>query len=309
VGTASWTDPTLLGTGFYPPECKTAEQRLRFYAARFDAVEIDSTYYALPTERNAVLWSARTPPGFLFNVKAFAWLTLHPAESRALPRPIREKLTLQQLAEHRLVAPSEDLRELAFDVFLSALEPLRRARKLGCLLFQYPPWFAASDRNREELAALRRRCGADRVAVEFRHASWYGKELEHTLAFLREHGLIFVSIDTPRGPSIPPPVCTATTETAYVRFHGRNRQTWFRRTATAAERFQYFYSDEELRQWADRLRRLEEVRVCFAIFNNCYADYGIRNAATLKALLSTAGPSAPSTQSGGPPAPGFSGPP
>ncbi len=305
IGAASWTDPTLLAAGYYPPECKTAEQRLRFYAAQFDTVEVDSTYYALPSERNAALWSARTPPGFRFNVKAFAWLTLHAAETRALPRSIREQLTPEQLAEPRLAAPSEELRELAFAMFLAALEPLRRAHKLGCLLFQYPPWFTASARNEEELATLHRRCGADPVAVEFRHASWFGKQLDRTLEFLRAHGLIFVSIDTPRGPSIPPPVCTATAEIAYVRFHGRNRQTWFRRTGTAAERFQYFYSEEELRQWADRMQRLEGVRVCYAIFNNCYADYGVRNAATLKALLCPGSSPGPSTQPGPKSAAGF----
>lgn len=89
VGTASWTDPTLVQSNlFYPAHLKTAEDRLRFYASHFNTVEVDSSYYALPSECNAELWRERTPPGFVFNVKAFAWLTQHPAETTRLPKNI-----------------------------------------------------------------------------------------------------------------------------------------------------------------------------------------------------------------------------
>ena len=94
VGTASWTDKTLIETtDFYPPDVKTAEDRLRFYAAQFKTVEVDSTFYAIPAERNAELWHERTPPGFVFNIKAFAWLTQHPTDAARLPKDIKKTLS------------------------------------------------------------------------------------------------------------------------------------------------------------------------------------------------------------------------
>ncbi len=284
VGTASWADRSLLATDFYPRECSTAEARLRFYAAHFDTVEVDSTYYALPSERNATLWAERTPSGFTFHVKAFAWLTLHDAESRALPLSIRDAIG-RMPSRPRIPAPSEELRELAFDMFLTALQPLREAGKLGCLLFQYPRWFTATDEHRAEIARCRQRCAGNRVAVELRHRSWFGPLTEDTLDLLRRHDLVFVSVDAPAGPGIPPSIYAASGDLAYVRFHGRNRKAWFQRGSTAATRYQYLYSTAELRDAAASLRRMPGARSVTAIFNNCYGDYGVRNAASMKQLL------------------------
>ena len=88
VGTASWTDRTLLESGWYPPEADTPEKRLRYYARQFALVEVDATYYALPAEQTAAAWAARTPAGFTFNVKAFSLFTQHPTPvGRAADRP------------------------------------------------------------------------------------------------------------------------------------------------------------------------------------------------------------------------------
>ena len=103
IGTASWTDPSLVNSDlFYPPSVRSAEERLRFYAEQFNTVEVDSTYYALPAERNAKLWAERTPEGFLFNIKPFALMTQHPAEISRLPKELREMLPPGQLAQRRL---------------------------------------------------------------------------------------------------------------------------------------------------------------------------------------------------------------
>src|SRR5262245_17357266 len=139
VGTASWTDPTLLASGFYPSRHRTAEARLRFYAEHFDTVEVDATYYALPSERNASLWVERTPPDFIFHIKAFAWLTQHEAETRSLPATLREQLPPAERTKRRIAAPSAELRDAAFSHFLDALAPLRAGGKLGCILLQFPP--------------------------------------------------------------------------------------------------------------------------------------------------------------------------
>ena len=138
VGTASWTDRTLVESGWYPAEVGTPEERLRYFASKFDLVEVDSTYYAPPTERKSALWVARTPADFTFNVKAFSLLTLHPTRPTALYKDLRPETDKKSLY-------LKDLDEKAVDLvwgrMLDALEPLREAGKLGTLLFQFPPWF------------------------------------------------------------------------------------------------------------------------------------------------------------------------
>jgi uncharacterized protein YecE (DUF72 family) len=286
VGTASWTDPTLLATGFYPPAAKTAESRLRFYAQHFNTVEVDSTYYALPSERNAALWAQRTPETFRFNIKAFALLTQHPAETRALPQALKGMLSADLLHQARLTHPSHEVLQLSFEMFRGALQPLREARKLACVLLQFPPWFTARTEHEAYIDFCRIQLPDDQLAIEFRHPSWFdGGHGSRTLDFLRARQLSLVNIDAPQAPSIVRTPWITTTEVAYVRFHGRNRQAWFQHRGTAADRFKYLYSDAELHECAARVRQLGPARVTYAIFNNCYADYGVRNAMSFQRLL------------------------
>ena len=285
VGTASWTDPTLLAAGFYPARAGSAEARLRFYAEHFNTVEVDSTYYALPSERNAALWAARTPDGFHFNIKAFAWLTQHAAETRALPRALKALLSPEALRQPQIAHPPPTAVELSFEMFRSALEPLRVARKLGCVLFQFPPWFTAGHTQEAYIDFCRTRMPEEHLAIEFRHASWLGAQTDRTLAFLAERQLSLVCVDAPRAPSIPHGPWAATSDIAYVRLHVRNRQAWFQRQGTAAQRFKYLYSDSELRECAEQIRGLRDARSVYVILNNCYADFGVRNALTMQGLL------------------------
>jgi uncharacterized protein YecE (DUF72 family) len=290
IGTASWTDPTLVKTDlFYPPSVKTAEARLRFYAERFNTVEVDSTYYALVSERNAQLWAERTPNGFLFNVKAYALLTQHPAEISRMPKELREMLTADQRQGQRLERPSAEVLDVAFQMFWSALRPLHDAGKLGMLTFQFPPYFIARGENFDYLARLPEWLPGASIAVEFRHPSWV-RELQQqaeTMNFLRSHGLYYTSIDAPEDVAIVPSFIAASGDQAYVRFHGRNRETWFKRTTSAAERFKYVYSERELQTLAEGLVQLKSsgVRRAFAIFNNCYQNFGIMNATTMAEIL------------------------
>ncbi|MCZ7663930.1 MAG: DUF72 domain-containing protein [Thermoleophilia bacterium] len=288
AGTCSWTDRTMV-EAWYPPRVKSAADRLRYYAQRFDTVEVDSTFYGLPSERNAALWAERTPPGFVFHIKAFAMLTRHggaagpPASSpavdvRSASRPLRA---------HR--PPPAELRDTVFAWFSSALAPLRDQGKLGLILLQFPPYFVASEPNRAYIAQAVRLLAPDPTAVEFRHASWVKpQELPRTLDLLTELGTAYVGVDEPRLQSagVLPPITAATSTTGYVRFHGRNAATWKARVDSAAERFKYLYTDEELAEWLEPLHRLsEETHVTYAMFNNCYADYAPRNAQQLSALL------------------------
>ncbi|SCL52526.1 DUF72 domain-containing protein [Micromonospora chersina] len=282
VGTASWTDPTLLDSGWYPATADTPEKRLSYYARQFPLVEVDATYYSPPAERTARLWVERTPPGFTFNVKAFSLLTGHPTRVSALYKDLRPE------TEKKNVYP-DDLPPQAYEEvwtrFLSALDPLVEAGKLGAILFQFPPWFTIRRDNKQYLLEVARRCDPLRPVFEFRHASWFdGDNAEETLGFLRQHELPFVCVDMPQGhKSSVPPVLAATADLAVVRFHGHSDK-WT--SKDIHEKFGYDYSKRELRDWAPKLCELAgEAESTHVLMNNCYRDYAQRNGQQLQALL------------------------
>jgi uncharacterized protein YecE (DUF72 family) len=290
VGTTSWTEKTLVESGrFYPPDIHTAEARLRFYASQFPVVEVDSSYYGLPSSRNASLWAERTPDGFVFDIKAHRLFTQHQTPPDALPKDIRERLA--PVAKKNLYykdMPAEVLDEL-WSRFRSALDPLRSTGKLGVVLFQFAPWFVFRPSSLELIAACVERLPGDRIAVEFRNKSWFAeRHADETIAFEREHGLIHVVVDEPQGfASSVPAVWEATSpDLAVVRLHGRNRTTWVKKGISAAERFNYLYSSEELRELAGSVNRLRKhAKELHVLFNNCYRDNAQRNALDLQALM------------------------
>ena len=259
VGTCSWTDPTLLRCErFYPPTAQSAEQRLRHYAQRFDTVEVNSSYYHLPAERNSHLWVERTPDDFVFNIKAYKSLTLHERGRR--PEP------------------------LEWQMFGSALAPLQQAGKLGYILFQFPPWFVCSPENRAYILECQERLADYRLAIQFRHVSWFASQsyAVATLRWLRQHNLPYVAVDepqfaTPR--SIPPVAAVTAPDLAVVRFNGRNQRNWFAKGIPVQERFHYLYSHEELAAWVPSIRSLaQQTNVVYIMFNNCFEDDAIVNA-------------------------------
>jgi len=290
VGTTSWTEQTLVESGhFYPPDVHTAEARLRYYATRFPIVEVDSSYYGLPSSRNASLWAERTPDGFVFDVKAFRLFTQHQTPPEALPKDIRETLT--PAAKKNLYykdVPPAVLDEL-WERFRSALDPLRREGKLGAVLFQFAPWFVFQPSSLDLIISFAERLPGDRIAVEFRNKPWFSeKRLAETVAFEREYDLVHVVVDEPQGfPSSVPAVWEATSPAlAIVRLHGRNRATWAKKGISAAERFNYLYSDEELREISGHASELgEHADELHVLFNNCYRDNAQRNALGLRALM------------------------
>jgi uncharacterized protein YecE (DUF72 family) len=288
TGTASWTDPTLVNSDlFYPSGMKTAADRLAFYASRFSTVEVDATYYALLAERNAQLWAERTPPGFIFNIKAFGLLTGHAVAADRLPKAIKDLLPASVRSSKHYEHLPPDVLDLAFEMFWSSLQPLRDAGKLGALLFQFPPFFIYRSSNFTMLEGIRERLPEAEIAVEFRHPSWTGEPDARaaTLDFLRAQRLLYVAIDAPIAPSLPASLLETTGDDAYIRFHGRNRENWFKRNISVAERYQYLYSERELGEWADRIKQIRGVRRAFAIFNNCYSNFGVMNAATMASML------------------------
>jgi uncharacterized protein YecE (DUF72 family) len=292
VGTASWTDRTLVReSDWYPKRSMSAEERLRFYASIFAMVEVDATYYHPPTEHLAGLWATRTPQDFRFDVKAYALLTSHPARADSLWEEVAAAVPTEHEGKRNVYLEHlpEQAQQRAFDVFAEALRPLESAGKLGAVFFQFPPWFTNARPNRAFLDALPDRLPYP-IAVEFRHRSWLdGDSAVKTLAQLERLGLAYVCVDMPQGfDTSLPPLVAATADLAVVRFHGHNAENWERKGISAAERFRYLYDDEELEAWAPRVREVaEQAAETHVVFNNCYRDYGVRNAQTMKGLLTS----------------------
>ncbi len=285
VGTASWTDKTLIASGWYPPEAGTPEKRLRFYARQFPLVEVDSTYYALPASQTAAMWAARTPAGFTFNVKAFSLFTTHPTPVKALPAELREAAAKAGKDRVYLKDVDPEVTGQAWDRFLAALEPLREAGKLGAILLQFPPWFPISRPNKEYIVACAQRVAPRRVCVEFRNRTWLTPDnQQETLDFLSAQRLTYVCADMPQGyPSSVPPVLAATTDLAVVRLHGHSDK-W--ESKDIYERFGYRYTGEELDEWAGKVSDLAAAaELTHVLFNNCYRDYAQVNARQLAERL------------------------
>lgn len=290
IGTASWTDPEFIKAGWYPPDVKgDAEGRLRYYAERFPMVEVNATFYALPTVVTTEAWAARTPGRFRFHVKAHQVISGHPSEPGRLPPPLRE-LPFQADAKGRIRRPSRELRDAVIDSLLEAVGPL--GDKLGAILVQLPPYVVSGPQQRRELARIIDRLKPARTAVEFRHRSWAAPgEREAAAELLGERDAAWVVVDAPRieAKNVMPPIVEVTSPAlAYLRLHGRNAQSW-NTGRSVAERFDYAYPDEELEEWIDPVldmaERAQEVAV---VFNNNARDYALRNAARFEELLSAA---------------------
>jgi uncharacterized protein YecE (DUF72 family) len=286
VGTAGWTDKTLIESGWYPDGGGNPEKRLRYYASQFPLVEVDSAYYALPAEQTARAWAERTPDHFTFNVKAFSLFTQHPTPVKALPADLREAAAKSGKDRVYLKDVGPQLADEAWQRFRSALRPLREAGKLGAVLLQFPPWFPIGKANKQYILDCAERAAPDRVCVEFRNRTWMTDDnQQETLKFLADHQLPYVCVDEPQGyPNSVPPVIAATSDLAVVRLHGHSEH-WDAKTVQ--ERFNYRYSDQELKDWAGKVKHLAaEADQTHVVFNNCYRDYAHVNARQLEGLLS-----------------------
>ena len=268
IGTCSWADESLVR--YWYPKQVPARERLRYYAERFDTVEVDSTYYRLPVEEMVARWAERTPDGFVMHVKAFAMMTRHPVKPEQLPPDLREEAPKDERG--RIDRPPRELRAEVFARFHAALEPLRSAGKLGGILLQFPSYVVRKPASFSYIEWAQEQLGGDEMLVEFRHTSWFEEDSRaDVLAFLEERGMTNVIVDAPRtgGKNVIPTVVALTTPTAYVRMHGRNAATWNVRGRSAAERFDYLYSDDELREWVEPLRELAgNADQAFVLFNN-----------------------------------------
>ena len=249
IGTSGFSYDDWLGPVY--PAGLPARDQLAFYAREFSTVELNVTYYRVPDARTVAGWARKTPDDFLFAVKAHQGLT------------------------HEREAPD-------FAGFVSALQPLVEARKLGCVLAQFPYSFHAVPESREYLRRLCGGLGSLPVVVEFRNAGWVAQP---TFDLLRSLGIGYCCVDEPRLKGLMPPVAVSTGQVAYVRFHGRNAAKWYAH-AEAWERYDYTYSTEELREWVPKLRELDaEAPLTLVYFNNHFRGQAVHGARDLGQLL------------------------
>ena len=251
VGTSGYSFKDWVGP-FYPPGTRPPEQ-LEYYATAFDCLEVNVTYYRIPDAKLLAGMERRTPAGFAFVVKLHGDIT------------------------HRMS------RDPALDAaFHEALKPLHAAGKMHGLLAQFPWGFRNTQANRAHVASLRERFAGESVFVEFRRDEWATPPV---FAFLRGLELSWVSVDEPALPGLVPPVAVATTDTPYVRLHGRNAQQWYAGDA-AGSRYDYSYTESELREWAVKVKALaRDARRTFVFFNNCHGGQAPANARTFQGLL------------------------
>ena len=288
IGTSGYSFPDWVGP-FYPLHIERSRM-LDFYARQFPAVEVNSTNYRIPPPSTMHAMERKTPPGFEFVVKT-----------------------------HHDMTHKQSLDPELHDSFARALAPLIDAGTLSGLLAQFPQGFHRTGEHERFLIDLKNRLPEEApLFVEFRHESWIRDDL---FPWLRENGLRFVSVDEPDLPGLIGPIARATGDLAYVRFHGRNKRTWHMReprpgaptqppavdpslgplfagtpdvppARKVAERdrpllrYDYLYSEDELREWMGKLRDLNATTVkTFVFFNNCHAGQAATSAKLMRRLL------------------------
>jgi uncharacterized protein YecE (DUF72 family) len=295
IGICSWTDRTLLKSGFYPESARTPAGRLGWYARQFDVVEIDSTYYAMPDPANAFRWVAGTPKNFLFGVKSYSTFTFHRARFSSLPGWLRSEFGARG---PEAVISRDDMtheqRVRLFDEFIGPIRMLHGSGRLAYILYQFPPGWSFSLQRLGYFRSLRRMNGPLPMAVEIRNNSWLDPEnRERFLDALRVENIAYAAVDEPAlswtvGRDWP---ITAEWGTV-VRFHGRNAPGWRNSRASVRERFDYEYSGAELGEWVPDVRRMiasigDSGRILL-MFNNCVSDKAVRGARLMRSLLGIA---------------------
>ncbi len=289
-GSCSWTEKSLIKSReFYPKGVNTAEERLRYYASKFDVVEVDSSYYAIPAEKTVRQWADRTPEDFVFHVKAYALLTGHSSELAAVPSEVREMLPQEELKKNRITLKGKEPLRATFRLFREAFGPLKEANRMGITVFQYPPYFTHGTRNLDYILFCREMMGDFPIGVEFRHGSWLTAEKRKSVfSFLRENRIAYITADEPQygNLSTVPFIPEVTTDIAYLRLHGRNKENWFGKGVETTMRYDYLYSDDELREFIRPvLEMAKKARKTYVMFNNCHLGYSMKNAIRLREMM------------------------
>jgi uncharacterized protein YecE (DUF72 family) len=285
VGTASWSDPGFVER-WYPPKLP-ATDRLPWYAQHFEMVEVNSSFYAVPDARLVGRWCGATPNGFVFDLKLHRLLSRHAAPLKSLPPE------LQRVAEADAKGKVEltpKLERALLEQIIEAVGPLRTAKKFGAFLLQLSPAFSPRKHELAELDDLLGRLAPLGAVVELRNRNWTeGAQLAQTLDFFRRHETTLALVDAPNEShfTIMPSDLNEVTHRGlvYLRLHGRDAQAYLR-GKTVAERFYYDYSDEEIKEVAERAKTLaREAETVHVIFNNNALDFAPHAALRLRVAL------------------------
>ncbi len=251
IGTSGFSYKDWVGPVY--PEGLPKGDWLRFYGQEFPTCELNFSYYRIPSARTLEQMALKVPDGFLFTVKAYKGITHERKES-----------------------------ELQMEQFTAALAPLIEAQKFACVLVQFPHSFHATPTNRDYVKRVREGLGDLAAVVEFRSREWID---ERTFDELRALGLGFCCVDQPRFKNLVPPVAVSTGAVGYLRFHGRNREKWWRHEH-AWERYDYNYNNGELREWLPKIEQLdEESPLTLVYMNNHWQGQAVANARQLRMLL------------------------
>ncbi len=284
VGTSSWSDPGFVEHWY--PKGLAASERLDFYAERFEAVELNSSFYAIPSIQAVEGWVKRTPEGFRFDVKLHKLLSHHAGQLKELPPDLRDEAETNERG--RVILDPALLDEMVRRT-AETMEPLAEAGKLGSYLLQLTPAFDPRDHDLDELAPVVDGLAPTPVAVEFRRRSWASeRRLQLVLDWLAAHDAVFVCVDTPPGDHVPifPPIDAVTRDSlAYMRCHGRNTEGYLH-GRSVAERFDYDYSERELEEIAGRVTSLEsDAEQVHVMFNNNARQAAPKAARALRVIL------------------------
>lgn len=236
---------------FYPPEIQR-QRMLDFYCQYFRTVEINSSYYKIPSQNTFQRFAERTPPEFEFIIKVNRETTHIRKENEQ---------ALKQLAE--------------------ALKPLLDSGKFKGLLAQFPYSFKNNETNRRYLVQTKRFAGDLPLFAEFRHNGWNTPQL---LPFLEENNIGYVNVDQPPLKGLLPAQSVTSTKTGYIRFHGRNAEKWW--DGKGAERYDYLYNEQELKSWVSHISEImRKTYKTYIFFNNHPRGQAIHNARQMVAIL------------------------
>jgi uncharacterized protein YecE (DUF72 family) len=286
IGTSGWNYPSGNGTWngvFYPKRRGRGFDELAYYAARFDTVEVNSTFYRMPEAAMASGWVERTPPGFLFSVKLF------------------QKFTHPKLYIEKSGAPTWDVTPTDVDLYRTGIDPLASAGRLAAVLLQFPSSFHAKAETRDYLDWLLRALAGYPLAVEVRHRSW-SDDAADTAARLAAHRASWALIDQPKfkssveqhrvSSSGAPAAAVPKTapDVFYIRLHGRNAKNWWEH-GESEDRYNYLYSADELEPFAEVAEETAHAgRRVLMYLNNHFSAKAVANAALLKHRLNQALP-------------------
>ncbi|MCX8093768.1 MAG: DUF72 domain-containing protein [Candidatus Goldbacteria bacterium] len=262
IGTSGFSFPDWRNN-IYPAGLPQKDE-LRYYAneLKFNCLEINVTYYTIIQEKSAAAITEKTGDDFEFVVKGYKGFTHDPFDNRLDKKPDQEKI------------------KEYIEKFKSSIKPFIKANKLGCILLQFPVFFYPSQESKDYILNCKKMLGNIKIVIEFRNSGWAKKE---TFEFLKYNNLGFCVVDEPKLPRLMPFVNEVTSDIAYLRFHGRNKN-WF--NAPTSERYNYLYTDDELKEFLPEIRKMASSGAkTYIFFNNCHAGSAVKNAMKMKDLL------------------------